>query len=77
MNNKNTRNKIFDSYSYATFFSWQFTLLVIAMIPLYYWVLNHFNKRLLDASKKERKEYSKVMESLREKIEGINIIETR
>jgi len=55
-------------------FSWQLTLLVIATIPLYYWILNHFNKRLLDASKKERKEYSKVMESLREKIEGINII---
>ncbi|RMA70599.1 ABC transporter ATP-binding protein, partial [Petrotoga olearia] len=55
-------------------FSWQLTLLVIATIPLYYWILNHFNKRLLDTSKKERKEYSKVMESLREKIEGINII---
>jgi len=55
-------------------FSWQLSLLILATIPLYYWTLNFFNKRLLTTSKEERKEYSKVMESLREKMEGISII---
>ena len=55
-------------------FSWQLGLLILATIPLYYWTLNFFNKRLLTTSKEERKEYSKVMESLREKMEGISII---
>ncbi|HOK16628.1 MAG TPA: ABC transporter ATP-binding protein [Defluviitoga tunisiensis] len=55
-------------------FSWQLGLLILATIPLYYWILNYFNKRLLTTSKEERKGYSKVMESLREKMEGIGII---
>ncbi|MFA7569177.1 MAG: ABC transporter ATP-binding protein [Defluviitoga tunisiensis] len=55
-------------------FSWQLGLLILATIPLYYWILNYFNKRLLTTSKEERKGYSKVMESLREKMEEIGII---
>jgi ABC-type bacteriocin/lantibiotic exporter with double-glycine peptidase domain len=55
-------------------FNWQLMLLTYATIPIYFWILQHFKTQLMKSSKEERKEYSKVMESLREKIENLNTI---
>jgi len=55
-------------------FSWPLALLTYATIPIYFWILKHFKTKLMETSKEERKGYSKVMESLREKIENLNTI---
>ena len=52
-------------------FSWKLTLITVCSMPLYYISLNVFSKRLQIASYDERVTYSKVNESIREKIEGI------
>jgi len=55
-------------------FSWHLTIVVLATIPFYYLILNKFSKNFQQSSSEERKEYSNVMENLREKIESINTV---
>ena len=55
-------------------FSWQLSVVVLATIPFYYLILTKCSKSFQKSSSEERQEYSKVMETLREKIEGINTV---
>ncbi len=48
-------------------FSWQLSVVVLATIPFYYLILTKCSKSFQKSSSEERQEYSKVMETLREK----------
>ncbi|SHK34711.1 ABC transporter ATP-binding protein [Paramaledivibacter caminithermalis] len=54
--------------------NWQLALITFCSMPLYYMTLRSCTTQLQNTSKKERDAYSKVNESLREKLEGIHII---
>ncbi|QTA37920.1 ABC transporter ATP-binding protein [Thermosipho ferrireducens] len=52
------------------YLSWQLALVVFATLPFYNISINTFNKKLKKLSKLEREKNSKVMEGIRESIEG-------
>ncbi len=53
---------------------WRLALIALAFFPVCYLLVRQFNWRQRQAWEKEREEYAKTVESLREKIEGIAII---
>lgn len=56
------------------FFNWQLSVIVLCSIPLYYLSQRMLTQRLRQSSRQERESFSKLNESLREKVEGIWVI---
>lgn len=53
---------------------WRLALLAFAFLPLSYFLILQFNWRQREGWERERKNYARNVESLREKIEGISVI---
>ena len=60
--------------SVLTYLSWQLAMVTFITLPLYYFSLRFLSTKLQTTARLEREAYSKLNESLREKIEGLWII---